>query len=264
MKLPALLAAFAITTAAPLFAITDADIAPAALAGKTLVFDIAYGGAPYATTGSFSCTFEAVGNGFLLEKVTGDTVRASTTYTAAVSGGFTECQIPNFIAGQNDATLALYVVDGEGRYEIFIDGVMDVSLNGTFTINDAVVRTKKAPEINVRQGKTVLKDGKGKVDFSTVLVTKKGKSRTKAFVIRNSGEKPLKNLGFSVSGKNRKEFKVLSPKIGVIAPGGNVTIRVSFTPEEIGQRKAQLHILSNDKDEASFDVRLRGNGGGIK
>jgi hypothetical protein len=264
MKFTAFFAAFAFSTIAPLLAITDADIAPEALAGKTLVFEIVNGGAPYATTGSFSCTFEALGNGFNLENLDGDTVPASTTYTASTSGGFTECQIPGFIAGQGDATLTLYVADGVGNYEIFIDGVNGVSLNGTFDINLIEVRVVKTPEIDVKQGKSVLKDGMGKVDFSTVLVTKRGKSRTKAFTITNSGNAPLKKLGFSVTGKNRKEFQVSAPKIGTIPAGGSVTIRVTFTPQVIGMRKASLHILSNDKDEASFDVRLSGAGGGKK
>ena len=262
MKLPSLFAAVAFSTIAPLFAITEADIAPAALVGKTLIFDIAYGGAPYATTGSFSGTFAASGNGFTLANVTGDTVPASTTYTAAVSGGFTLCQIPNFISGQNDATLTLYVnSDGQGMYEVSIDGVMGVSLNGPFEFGAPVV-VKKASDISVKLGKkSELADGKGKVDFSTVLV---GRSRTKALVITNDGTAPLKMRGFTVSGKKRKEFSVSAPKIGAIAPGASVTIRVTFTPKAIGMRKAALHILSNDKDEASFDVALSGNGGGIK
>ncbi len=267
MKLPVLFAAFAITTVAPLFAVTEADIAPAELVGKTVLFEIVNGGAPYAATGSFSATFETLGNGLALEDLTGDTEATTltdTTYTASAADGTTEVRIPDFIAGQNDATLTLYVVDGEGRFEVTSTGSSDVSLNGTFNFSVMEVRGNVGPEIDVKQAKTVLKDGKSKVDFSTVLVTKKGKSRTKTFVIINSGNQPLKNLGYSVTGKNRKEFKVLSPRIGVLAPGGRVKIRVTFTPTEIGQRKAKLHILSNDEDESSFDVRLRGNGGGIK
>lgn len=261
MKLPALFAAVAFSTVAPLFAITEAEIAPAALAGKTLVFEIVNGGAPFATTGSFSGTFAASGAGFILANVTGDTVPATTTYTAAASGGFTNCQIPGFISGQSDATLTLYVVNGVGMYEVFISGVFGVSLNGPFTFGAPEV---KAAEIDVKQGKSALTDGKGKVDFSTVLVTKKGKSRTKTFTITNSGDAPLKNLGFSVSGKNSKEFQVSAPKIGTIPAGGSITIRVIFTPKAIGKRKAVLHIRSNDKDENPFDIRLGGNGGGKK
>ncbi len=267
MKLPALLAAFAITTAAPLFAMTHADIVPAALAGKILFFQIVHGDAPYATAGNFTCSFDALGNGLTLQDLSEDgksSTMIDTTYTASAADGSTQIQVPDFIAGQSNATLALSIVDGEGRFAVSSAGDSDVTLNGIFDFSIMEIRVNSGPEINVKQGQTLLKDGKGKVDFSTVLVTKKGKSRTKAFVIRNSGDQPLKNLGFSVTGKNRKEFKVLSPKIAVIAPGGRVTIRVTFTPEEIGQRRAQLHILSNDKDEASFDVRLKGNGGGIK
>lgn len=261
MKFPLFLAAVALSTG-PLFALTEADIAPAALAGKTLVFEIVNGGAPYATTGSFSGTFAASGNGFTLANVVGDTVPASTTYTASASGGYTTCTIPNFIAGQSAANLTLYVMSsGEGGYEVSIPGVLGVSLNGTFQFGVPPVKTA---EIDVSQGKTELKDGKGKVDFSTVLVTKRGKSKTKVITITNSGEAPLKRLGFEVTGRNRKEFQVAAPKIATLAPGQSVKIRVTFTPKEIGRRKASLHIRSNDKNENPFDIRLGGNGGGRK
>lgn len=267
MKLTALLTAFAITTAAPLFAVTDADITPGQLAGKIVLFQIVNGGAPYATTGNFTCSFEALGNGLTLDDLTDDTgpsIITNTTYTASAVDGTTEIQIPAFIAGQNDVTLTLSVVDGEGKFKVSSAGTSDVTLNGTFDFSIMEIRVLKAPEIDVKQGKSPLKDGKGKVDFSTVLVTKMGKSRTKAITITNSGKAPLKDLGFSVNGKNRKEFQVSAPKIGMIAPGASVTIRVTFTPKEIGKRNAVLHIHSNDKDENPFDIRLSGNGGGKK
>ncbi len=268
MKLTALLGAFAITTATPLFAVTDVDIAPAELVGKVLFCQIVNGGAPYAKTGNFTCSFEALGNGIAFEDLTGgDTVPSTmtvTTYTASAADGSTQIEIPDFIAGQNDATLTLHVVDGEGRFEVSSADFPDVTLSGTFDFRIMEIGVVKAPEIDVKQGKTALKDGKSKVDFSTLPVTRRGKSRTKTFTITNSGDAPLKNLGFSVDGKNRKEFIVSAPKIGVIVPGGSVTIRVTFTPKVIGQRKADLHILSNDEDENPFDIRLRGNGGGKK
>ena len=261
MKLPSFLAAAAFSTVAPLFAITDADIAPAALAGKTLVFDIVNGGAPFATTGRFTGPFAASGDGFSLANVTGDTVAVTTTWSASASGGFTNCQIPGFIPGQSAATLTLYTQDGIGKYEVFISGVFGVSLNGTFTMG---APEAKAAEIAVSYRKTALRDGRSKLDFSTVPATKRGRSRTRLLTLSNTGDAPLRNLGFSVTGRYSGEFQVAAPKIGAIAPGGSITIRVTFTPESIGRHRAELHIHSNDKDENPFDIRLTGNGGGRK
>lgn len=259
MKLPSLLAAVVISTAAPLLALTEADIAPAALVGKTLSFTIVNGGSPYATTGTWSGSFAASGNGFSVANITGDTVPISTTYSATVDGIFTDCALPKFIEGQSAATLTLYIQDGIGKYEVFISDVFGVSLNGEFTIGAPVV---KGAEIEMLLGKKDLVDGKSKTNFGNIRVSKSGKPKT--YTIKNTGTSPLRNLGFSVTGKNRADFVLSSPKIGKIAPGASVKFRVIFKPKAFGTRKADLHFKSNDKDEKSFDVKLSGRGVGIK
>ncbi len=93
MHLPSFAAALVISSITSAFAITDADIAPAALPGKTLVFTIVNGGDPYATTGTWSGTFAGTGNGFSVANITGDTVPINTTYTATVDGIFTDCAL---------------------------------------------------------------------------------------------------------------------------------------------------------------------------
>ncbi len=164
-----------------------------------------------------------------------------------------------FIKGRSTAILSLYTQDGEGKYEVFIDGVFGVSLNGTFTIGAPPV--VKGPEISVRQGRE-LTDGKSTTNFGYVRVSKT--SKAKVYTIKNTGKSPLKNLGFTVGGKNKADFILSSPKIGDIGPDESVEIRVMFKPKEFGKRKAVLHILSNDKDEKSFDINLAGSGVGIK
>lgn len=263
MKLPSLLVAFAISSVTSVFALTEADLQPTALVGKTLTFTVETGAAPFATTGSFSGSFGAApSNVFTKTKITGDATTNVGTWSFNSSfSGMYEYTIVHFLPGRPDGVLTLWISEGEGRYEVFLTGLFGNSQTGAFTIDSAV---PKPAEIDVKQGKTALKDGKGKVDFSTVLVTKKGKSLTRSFTLTNSGEAPLKNLGFSVDGKHRKEFQVSAPKISTIAPGASATIRVTFTPKAIGARKAELHIKSNDSDESPFDIRLSGNGGGKK
>ncbi|MEO5917460.1 MAG: choice-of-anchor D domain-containing protein [Luteolibacter sp.] len=260
MKLPSLVATLVFSSLASAFAITDADIAPAALVGKTLVFTIVNGGAPYATNGTWSGAFAASGNGFTATKITGDFVNISTTFSAGLNGQYTDVALAELVDGQKPATLTLYTMDGVGHYEASIQDVFGVSLNGTFTFAST---TAKGPEIDVFQPKgSELTDGGGKKNFGTVLVTKTGAA--KKFVIKNSGSAPLKNLAITIDGKNKSDFIVSSLKKDQLADGESTEFTVKFKPSAFGTRKAALHISSNDKNENPFDIKLTGNGAGIK
>lgn len=258
MHLPSLLAAVLISSAVSASAITDAEIAPAALVGKTLVCTVVNGGSPYATTGTWSGTFAASGNAFTIANITGDTVPISTTFTAGLENGYSVVSLAEFVDGRNPAKMTLYTVNGVGHYEVAIQDVFGVGLNGTFTFGAPPV---VGPEIEIKQGGK-LTDGKAETNFGTTLVGKTGK--TKVYTIKNTGEAVLKNIGFSVTGKSKGDFTVSSPKIKSILPGSKVKIRVTFKPSAIGKRKAVLHIRSNDTDEGSFDIKLNGSGTGKK
>ena len=262
MKIPSLAAAIVISSAVSAFAITEADITPAALVGKTLTFSIANGGSPYATTGTWTGTFASSGNGFSVANVSGDTVPISTTYSAVANGPATDVALAEFLEGQPAATLTLYFSDGVPKYEVFINGVF-ANVNGTFTIGSAPA---KGPEIEIRlqpEGRELI-DGKSTANFGGVLVGKIGGS--KIFKVKNSGTSALKDFVITTGGKNKSDFIVgpFAPGPVSIPPGGWVKLKVNFKPKDVGTSKAILHIKSNDKDEASFDIKLTGRGVGIK
>lgn len=257
MKFPYLVATVVFSTLTSAFAITGADITPAALAGKTLVFDILNGGPPYADKGgSWSMTFSATGTSFTADNITGNTVPVpSTSCTGTSDSSGTTFTLTKFIEGQNAATLFLYTTEtGGGGYELFIEGVNGVSLNGPFTIGAPPV--PKAPEIDVLlSGGKTLADGKYTRNFGTV---KNKASVTRSFTIKNSGTAPLKNISFSVSGKNKSNFTVISPKITKLAPDATLTFKVKFKPTRLGIKNAALHITSSDANESPFDIKLSG------
>lgn len=260
MKTPSLAAAFVLVSFASASAITDADITPTALVGKTLTFTIVNGGSPYATNGTWSGTFAASGNGFSVANVSGDTVPVSTTFSAAVDGGFTNVSLAKFIEGRKPATLTLYTVGGIGNYELSIQDLFGVSLNGTFTIGSAPV---KGPEIDVRQAKGgALTDGASTTRFGTVQVTKTGAAEK--FMITNTGSSPLRDLAITVDGRNKSDFIVSTLKENQLAGGESTGFTVKFKPGGFGTRKAAIHIKSNDKNEDPFDIGLTGAGVGIK
>ena len=256
MKNIVLPAVLLISSLIPAFAITDAEIAPAALVGKTLAFTIVNGGSPFATTGTWSGAFAATGSGFTATKITGDFANISTTYTSGTNGNTTEVALPKFVQGQPSALLILYTSNGVGNYEVVIGGLMGVSLNGTFTIGTAVV---PGPEISLQQPVgTNLTDGSSKKNFGSVKVGQA--SAAKTFTIKNTGNAKLTGLAISKSGKNAPDFTVTPLAKTTLAPGARMTFKATFKPKTKGAKTAVIKIKSNDKDESVFDISVTGSG----
>lgn len=268
---PSLAATLLFVTFTSAFAITEADITPAALVGKTLTFTIVNGGSPYPTTGTWSGTFAASGAGFDVANISGDTAPLSTTYSAATNGMFTDVLLAKFIEGQAPATLSLFILNGVPKYEIFISGVFGVSLNGTFMIGAAApvvppvvpivppVTPPATPEIAVQQpAGSDLVDGGAKKSYGTLKIGKSGKTRV--FTITNTGTADLTGLSIKKDGVRKSDFIVGALGATRLAPGASTTFKVSFKPSAKGTRKAAIHILSNDETEASFDIQLAGEG----
>ncbi|MEY3897623.1 MAG: hypothetical protein RLZZ214_3144 [Verrucomicrobiota bacterium] len=268
---PSLAATLLLVTVTSTFALTEADITPAVLVGKTLTFAIINGGSPYSTTGTWSGTFAASGNGFDVANISGDTVPISTTYTAAINGMSTDVALAKFIEGQAPATLSLFILNGVPKYEVFISGVFGVSLNGTFTIGTTApvvppvvpvvppVTPPATPEIAIQQpAGSYLTDGGAKKSFGTLKIGKTGKTRV--FTITNTGTADLTGLSIKKDGVRKSDFIVGALGATFLAPGASTTFKVSFKPSAKGTRKAAIHILSNDETEASFDIQLAGEG----
>ena len=251
MKLPSLVAALVISALAPAFAITDADITPAALAGKTLTFTIETARAGFADTGTWTGTFGAPA--FTVTKLTGNTVNITTTHSTTLNG-FTIVTLPQYLAGSGTTTITLLTADGIGRYEMNFSPVDAAYQIGSFTIGAPVV--KKAPEIGVSEVGTQLTDGKSKV---FIPVRKVGQvSNEVKLVIKNSGTARLTGLGVTLTGADRAKFKVSAPAKLSLAPGESTSLKVTYTATAKAAVSAGLRISSNDKDENPFNLKLQG------
>lgn len=245
-----------LATITSVFAITDADITPAALLGKTLTFTIADGTAPLATTGTWTGTFATTGNGFTAAKVTGDFVNISTTYAVTAQfTGETDGTFDQFVSGVSDkAYFGLTVQGGIGHFDLGLgSGIME----GTFTIGGSPV--VKVAEIDVKnaQGKS-LTDGKSKINLGIV---KKGKASVAvAVTIKNTGKADLKGLAINQNGANKGEFTTSALSKSKLGPGESTTFHITFKPKSSGVKNAAIHILSNDSNESPFDIKLTGTG----
>lgn len=257
MKFLSFTAALLLIAGKPAFALTEADITPAALVGKTLRFTVTNGAAPLPATGIWTGTFAASGNGFAVGDISSGIPAISTTYTATLENGVTQINLPQFGATQDLAYIYLYFVKGVPTYGI---QAFAGASEGTFTIDPTAVNE---PEIDVQQPKnSPLTDGLSKKSFGTVKVTKTGAAQK--FVIKNTGSAPLKNLAITVGGRNKSDFIVSSLKKNQLAEDESIEFTVKFKPAAAGTRKASLHIKSNDGDENPFDVTLTGTGARIK
>lgn len=109
------------------------------------------------------------------------------------------------------------------------------------------------PEIDVRLGTTPLADGTGVVDFGS---TEAGTSVTRTITIKNEGDAPLV-LGSTVTLPAGYSL-VNSWNGATLAPGQSVALAIRLNATSAGDYNGTLQIVSNDADEGTYDLLLRG------
>jgi hypothetical protein len=115
------------------------------------------------------------------------------------------------------------------------------------------------PEISVQQPvQTELSDGKSKISFGTMKVSKSGSAKT--FVIKNTGTGKLSGLSLKTDGNHPKDYNFGDLEKTSLAPGASTSFKVTFKPTKKGTREAWVHVKSNDANEGSFDIKLTGLG----
>ncbi|MEO5914551.1 MAG: choice-of-anchor D domain-containing protein [Luteolibacter sp.] len=115
----------------------------------------------------------------------------------------------------------------------------------------------EAPEIKVSQPSAADLPDSGSRTFGSVAV---GAGSPLIFTVRNSGHADLTGLKITKDGANAADFSVTGPAKSVLPPGAKTTFKVTFKPSATGNRKAAIHIASNDADESPFDIILTGRG----
>jgi hypothetical protein len=119
-------------------------------------------------------------------------------------------------------------------------------------------RPGNVPEIMISNASgKLLSDGKDKVGFGRVLLTK-GSKRT--LTIRNVGLSALNDVVPVLAGAHAGDFKVITPPPSIIEAGDTATMTIAFKPTAPELRKATLKLASNDADEDPFDISLSGQG----
>jgi uncharacterized delta-60 repeat protein len=131
-------------------------------------------------------------------------------------------------------------------------------LNSSLGLVETVTGFGAQPELVVEDlAGADIADGGGR-DFGLVPV---GTTGSRTFYIRNAGEADLTGLTAALDGPDAGRFSIsVSPSSPLVANVDGTTVTVDFTPTAPGTRVVWLRLMSNDADEAVFDVRLSGTG----
>lgn len=120
------------------------------------------------------------------------------------------------------------------------------------------------PEISIEGNNTDIPAGANSpksgdnTDFGN---TATGTSVTKTFVVKNAGPADLTVTGVNISGANAAQFALDGATFPMtIAAGSTQSIKVKFTPTNVGLHKANLEVKSNDFDESAFNFAVQGVG----
>ena len=76
------------------------------------------------------------------------------------------------------------------------------------------------------------------------------------YTVRNTGTSNLTGLTITKGGTNASEYTVSAVGTIPLAPAATTTFTVTFAPNYIGTRTADIHIASNDLDENPYDINL--------
>jgi hypothetical protein len=104
-----------------------------------------------------------------------------------------------------------------------------------------------------------LVDGVTTVPFGFGRISQVPRERGVLF-LGNLGTQPLQITGVSFSGPAAADFSVTALPGTLPVGGAIVPFTFSFSPSAVGARNAVFHILTNDSNEASFDIPLQGHG----
>jgi len=119
------------------------------------------------------------------------------------------------------------------------------------------------PEINIKQDTTNIASG-GTYDFGNIMVNETSGDST--FTLENTGGATLILSGTEgnlivLGGTDVDQFSITQTDIPLaFISEGSKTFTVKFSPTSTGEKTANLTIISNDENEGTYTINLRGTG----
>lgn len=148
-------------------------------------------------------------------------------------------------------------------------GVKNATITVRYTNNAGVLTYVYAirgnavsqPEMDVQGNANSIVDGDitpSIIDFTDFGTTSVASGINRTYFVYNTGSQNL-NLGaITFSGTNPGDFAVTTPPAAVVAPGGNTSFVVTFTPAAIGTKTATISIINDDANENPYNYNLIG------
>lgn len=115
----------------------------------------------------------------------------------------------------------------------------------------------RKPEISINDGNFT--DGKTKLEFITPVLSEAPASQV--IIIENLGLANLTGIKVVIDGPGKANFKTTRILKTSLSPNLSTSFKLRFKPIKEAPVNATLHILSNDSDEKSFDIKLSGRVG---
>jgi trimeric autotransporter adhesin len=129
-----------------------------------------------------------------------------------------------------------------------------------FLLDAVQIAANNGPEINIKQGTADYLTGS---TYTFAAQNVKTTSNAAAFTIQNTGTLDLNLSGsplINISGTHAGEFSVVqNTTSSPVAPGGNTTYSVSFSPASFGNKSATLTIQNDDANENPYTINLAGS-----
>lgn len=161
--------------------------------------------------------------------------------------------------GESAVTAVEYNPAAVGNHSASLSIPSNDADENPFIIHLSGKSLRKQPEISVEQPVgNPLEDGGSRRSFGTADIGGGGTMRT--FHIFNRGSAILRITEIQCEGPHAKDFNIQMPKLANLAPGTSTTFKARFRPNKSGDRKAIVHVLTNDADETSFDLPVIGTG----
>lgn len=188
----------------------------------------------------------------------------SFTIGGANAADFSVTTAPASTVGASSSTtfIVTFTPGGVGTRSATISFVNNDSDENPY--NFSIQGTGVTPEIDVQGNATSIVDGDTTpvttdwTDYGTVSL---GTNVTRTYTIFNTSTTVPLTLGaISFSGTNAADFSVISSPATTVAPLGNTTVTVQFTPSGAGVRTAAISIVNNDSNENPYNFSIQGTG----
>lgn len=183
-------------------------------------------------------------------------------FSMVLADGTTGMSVARDVANTGWQGSGIGVVDSSGSFTVTgandLQVIGELQLDGTLDPQATMIAPPQVPEIYITDSVgTSLVSSVSSVNCGNVPF--RSTSNAVYLTVKNTGTIAMTDLAVMVDGLNAEDFSVSQFEATSLNPESSITLNVTFTPQMLGSGIARLRIVSNDADESSFDIVLKGN-----